>query len=275
MRAGALTASRAALLAGPTAIAFFSGGYFDEARAWAGLGAWLLVVLAALLNPQAIPCTRSSLLAVGGLGMFAAWTLLSIVWAPVAGNAYHAGQIVVLYVGALLASVLLLSGRSSQRLVEPALAAGAVIVIGYGISERLLPGILHFHRSLSAQGRLEQPLTYWNAMGELAALGFVLCARLAGDQTRALVMRSLAAAAAAPLGMGLYLSFSRGALFACAAGLLALLVAAPRREQLDAIVLTIVAGGLAAAAAAPFRGVTALAGAHASRERQGAIALAL
>ena len=66
-------------------------------------------------------------------------------------------------------------------------------------------------------------------MGELAAIGFVLCARLAGDASRpAGAALRAAAAAAAPLGMGLYLSFSRGALFACAAGLVALIVVAPR-----------------------------------------------
>ncbi len=160
-------------------------------------------------------------------------------------------------------------------MVEPALAAGALIVIGYGISERLLPGLLHFSHSISAHGRLEQPLTYWNAMGELAALGFVLAVRLAGSTGRPAAMRVMAAAAAAPLGMGLYLSFSRGALFACAAGLVVLFVLAPRREQLRALNVTVVAGGLGAAAAAPFHSVTSLAGVHSTRERQGAITLAL
>ena len=66
-------------------------------------------------------------------------------------------------------------------------------------------------------------------MGELAALGFVLCARLAGDATRPrLAARSAPRRRCAPLGLGLYLSFSRGALFACAAGLVALVVLAPR-----------------------------------------------
>ena len=275
MRIATLTTGRVALLAGPTALAFFSGGYFDEPRAWAGLGAWVLVVIALLAAPRALPRGRATWLALGGLGLFAAWTLLSITWAPIAGNAYHAGQLVVLYLGALLAATMLLRGRETQRAVEPALAAGALIVIGYGISERLLPGALHFARSASAQGRLEQPLTYWNAMGELAALGFVLCARIAGDGTRPAILRSATAAAAAPLGLGLYLSFSRGALFAGAAGLVALVVLAPRLEQLIAMASTIVAGGLAAAAAAPFGGVTALLGSPATRERQGAIVLGL
>ena len=61
-------------------------------------------------------------------------------------------------------------------MVEPALAAGTVVVIGYGLSARLLPGLLHFARSVSAQGRLEQPLTYWNAMGSWRRWGSS-CAR--------------------------------------------------------------------------------------------------
>src|SRR5437588_543042 len=173
MTRGGMSGARAVLLGGPVALAFFTGGYFDEPRAWAGLVAWLLVVVAALALPRALPRGRTALIALGGLAALAAWTLASIAWAPIAGSAYHAGQIVVLYLGVLLAATMLLRERRWQRTVEPALAAGALIVIGYGISERLLPGVLHFSRSITAEGRLEQPLTYWNAMGELAALGFV------------------------------------------------------------------------------------------------------
>jgi O-Antigen ligase len=274
VRAAVLTGARIALLAGPTVLAFFGGGYFDGPRAWAGLIAWALVAVALLATPWPI-ANRRGWLAIGGLGALAAWTLLSTTWAPIAGSAYHAGQIVFLYTGVLLAAAALFRSETAQRMVEPALAAGALIVIGYGISERLLPGLLHFSQSISAQGRLEQPLTYWNAMGELAALGFVLAARLAGSTHRPAAVRLAAAAASAPLGMGLYLSFSRGALFACAAGLVLLVVLVPQREQLRALIVTVVAGALAAAAAAPFHSVTGLAGAQSTRERQGAITLAL
>jgi hypothetical protein len=275
IRRVALTGAVVVLLAGPTVLAFLSGGYFDSPRVWAGLIAWLLVVVAVLCGQPVLPRTTGARLAFGGLLALAAWTLLSTIWAPIAGSAWHAGQRVFLYVGVLLAAAALLRERGPQPAVEPALAAGTLIVIGYGLSERLLPGVLHFARSVSAQGRLEQPLTYWNAMGELAALGLVLCARLAGDAARAAWLRAAAAAAAAPLGMGLYVSFSRGALFACAAGLLALIVIAPRREQLRAIVVAICAGALGSAAAAPFHGVTALRGGLSTRESQGAIALGL
>ena len=274
MSRGVLIGARAVLLAGPTALAFFTGGYFDEPRVWAGLIVWLLVAIAAVVHGRSLPRARSAWLALGGLAALAAWTLAPIAWAPIAGSAYHAGQIAVLYIGTLLAAAMLLRGRS-QLAVEPALAAGTLIVTGYGISGRLLPGLLHFSQSVSARGRLEQPLTYWNAMGELAALGFVLCARLAGDRDRDPRLRAAAAAASAPLGLGLYLSFSRGALFACAAGIVALVVLAPRREQLEGLIVTIAAGGLAAAAAAPFSGVTSLAGTLSTREWQGAVVLVL
>lgn len=274
MRAAVLNGARVVLLAGPTALAFFSGGYFDGPRAWAGLLAWALVAVAVIAAPRPA-MTPGSWLAVGGLAALAGWTLLSITWAPVAGSAYHAGQITILYTGVLLAGMLLLRSERAQLMVEPALAAGVLIVIGYGLSERLLPGVLHFARSVSAEGRLEQPLTYWNAMGELAALGFVLATRIAGAPTRPAPLRLGATAATAPLAMGLYLSFSRGALFACVAGLIALVVLAPVREQLRALAVCVVAGALASVCAAPFKGVTALSGAIGTRERQGAIALAL
>ena len=110
-------------------------------------------------------------------------------------------------------------------------------------------------------------------MGEVAALGLVLAVRVAGDSSRHRALRIAAACACAPLGMGLYLSFSRGALFACLAGLVTLLVAAPQRAQLKSMVVSLVAAVLAAVVAAPFNGVTGLSGSLSTRERQGAIVL--
>jgi O-antigen ligase/polysaccharide polymerase Wzy-like membrane protein len=272
LRRGLALPSHLILLGGPTAIAFFSGGYFDEARAWAGLISWILV-LVALIELRALPRGRGIWMALGALVLLGAWTLASMAWAPIPDAAYHACQLVFLYAGALLATTLLLRGGRAQPLVEPALLFGALIVIGYGLSERLLPGLLHFARSLSAQGRLEQPLTYWNAMGELAAIGLVLAARVSADDTRPAALRALATAAAAPLGMGLYLSFSRGAVVACLIGLLVLLAAAARREQLASILLTLAAAGLGALSAAPFHGLASLTGTLPTRELQGGIAL--
>jgi hypothetical protein len=273
VRRGVLTGSRGVLLAGPTVLAFFTGGYFDGPRQVAGVLAWLLVAVAVVLVARPLPRVRGGQVALAGLALLAVWTLVSFAWAPLAGTAYEYGQLVVMYAGVLVAACALLRGRNALRAVVPALAGGTLIVIGYGLSERLLPGVLHFSRSVSAEGRLEQPLTYWNAMGEVAALGFVLCAALAGDASRSRALRAAAGAAVAPLGMGLYISFSRGALFACAAGLVALVVLVPRREQLRALAACVAIGVVAAIVAAPFKPVTSLSGG--SRELDGAVVLVL
>jgi hypothetical protein len=275
VRGAGLNGARAVLLVGPAALAFFSGGYFDQTRNWAGLAAWILVVIAALAAQRLLPIGRPGRLALAGLALLALWTLLSATWAPLVGDAYHRGQLAMLYAGGLLAASALLRGRQIIRAVEPAVAGGTLLVVGYGISERLLPGLLHFQHSISAQGRLEQPLTYWNAMGEVAAIGVVLCLRIAGDSTRHRALRLAATAAAAPLGLGLYLSFSRGALFACVAGIVTLIVVAPWREQLRSGGVAFTAAVLGALAVTPSHSVSSLAGNLATRERQGAITLAV
>src|SRR4051812_49949007 len=104
MRSASLSAARAILLAGPVVLAFFSGGYFGEARAWAGVVAWLLVATAALGAARPWPRTAAARLAVAALAGLAAWTLVSATWAPLAGPAYHDGQRVILHAGALLAA---------------------------------------------------------------------------------------------------------------------------------------------------------------------------
>ncbi len=216
------------LLGGPAVLAFFSGGYFDAPRAWAGLVAWLLVAVGGVVGTW--PRGRAAWLALGGLAALTGWTLLSLAWAPLGQTAYDAAQIGFLYLGAITAAALL-----RPAWTEEALLAGAVVVVGYGVSERLLPGLLDFARSVSAQGRLEQPLTYWNAMGLVAATGLVLSAR------------ADARLAAAPvLGLGLSLTVSRGGLLAAAAGLICLVVLSRRRETLLAAGAAIGLGGGAA-----------------------------
>ena len=71
MRQAALTCARAALLSGPAVLAFFSGGYFDGPRVWAGLIVWLLVAVAALTAARPLPRSRSAWLAIGGLATLA------------------------------------------------------------------------------------------------------------------------------------------------------------------------------------------------------------
>jgi O-antigen ligase len=265
----------AVLFAGPTALAFFSGGYFDEPRLIAALVAWAVVAVVALASPRPLPASGPGRLALAGLVLLCAWAGLSLLWAPLAGRATDDLVRLLLYVGALVAAAGLLRGHARLSAVEPALALGAVVVIGYGLAGRLLPGVLDLHSSARADGRLEQPLTYWNSEGLLAAMGLVLCARLAGDPSRPIGARALAAASCTPLGAGVYLSVSRGALVAAVVGLCVLLAVAPNRVQLRAVGLAVVAAVIAAACSAAFPGVASLDGSLADREADGAAVLAL
>ncbi len=278
MRPAVLACSRVALLAGPTVLAFYSGGYFETTqpavpRLIAGILAWLLVAVAALTVPRPLPASRAGRLTLVGLAALAAWSAVSLAWAPLAGPAFRDVQRLVLYLGALIAAAALLRDRRAARAVEPALAAGTVIVVLYGLSDRLLPGIVHLHHTRAAFGRLDLPLTYWNAMGALAAIGFVLCARLAGDPERATAVRVAAVAAAAPLGLATYLSFSRGALAALAAGLVVLLAVAPTWPQLRAAALSLEAGAVATLVGSQLAGVESLSGSTSTREAEGAAML--
>jgi O-antigen ligase len=157
------------------------------------------------------------------------------------------------------------------------LALGSLVAIAYGLSERLLPDVFDLVpvRSFGAGSRLEQPLTYWNAEGLLAAMGLLLSTRIAGDPVRPTAMRIVAAAACAPLGLGVYLSYSRGALLAVLLGLVVLLAAAPTWSQLRAIGVALLAGAAASAGASVLPGVALLEGSQAQQQRHGAIMLAI
>jgi uncharacterized membrane protein YhaH (DUF805 family) len=273
MRRAVPAAAAALLLAGPTILAFFSGGYFAEPRLVAAIAAWASLLALALIGPAPVPRELPGRLCAGGLVLVTAWSAASMAWAPVAGPALESVQRLVLYTAALLVACEVLRRPVAQRAVEPVLAAGATLVIGYGLSGRLLPDVIELGRSRSAGGRLEQPITYWNAEGALAAVGLVLCARLAGDRARPLGIRIAAAAAAAPLGAGVYLSYSRGALAVAILGLLLLVAAAPARAQLRASAIALATGAAAGTIGAALPGVAALEGSH--RGRDGAVALIL
>jgi hypothetical protein len=303
---GVRAAAAGLLLAGPFVLAFFAGGFFDEARLWAALAAWGLAAIGAVCaQPAALAPARGAAdgsqkgdgqanrarsrsrralrramrppaagwVAAAGLAGLCAWTALSAGWAPLAGPAVADLQRLVLYLGAFVAALLLLP--AVPRAVEPALAAGCTMVIAYALAGRLLPGVVVQEASASAFGRLEQPLTYWNATGLLAALGAVLAVRLAGDRSRSRRLRAAGGAAVPALLCGLVLSFSRGALLACAVGVLAVCLLAADRGQVRAAAVSVACALPAVVVALALDGVRALGGDAAGRERDGLIALAV
>jgi hypothetical protein len=251
-----------AVLLGPIALVFFKGGYFDVPRLTAGALACALVVAVAIVAKPPLPRERAPRIALLGLALLTAWTAASMSWAPIAGVASDDLQRLLLYLAFFTAALALLRAPDARRLVEPVLLAGIVAAALYGLSERLLPSLFELQTLPSANDRLAWPLTYWNAMGALMGMGLVLAA----------ASRSRFAAAAAPvLGLALFLTFSRGALGATAAGLAVLLALEPTRERLLRIALVGAAAAVPALATFVLGDVEAPGGSTA----QGAAMLAL
>jgi O-antigen ligase len=247
MRRRVLAAGTLGLLVLPTVLAFFSGGFFDKPRLAAGAAVWALVACVAILSPEPLPRSRPGRMALLGLLLLCVWVALSFAWAPLGGRAQDDEQRLLLYLGFMISAVALLRGPLVRRWLEPAVALGAFVVIAYGLSERLFPTVIELSRSGTAVGRLEQPLTYWNAEGLLGAIGMVLAIHIAGDPTRERWLRSAAAAGGVVLGLGVYLSYARGALAAVAVGLVVLFALEPHlRAQLRAIVTVLGAAAVSA-----------------------------
>ena len=103
--------------------------------------------------------------------------------------------------------------------------AAFVVVGGFALVSRLLPHLLSAGNEI-ALNRLSYPITYWNGLGILLGLGVILGLHLASSEREPAWVRIAAAAAEPVLATALYLTLSRGAIVAVAAGLVVYLVAA-------------------------------------------------
>lgn len=220
----------AALICATAWLCFRSGGFFHEPRATLAIAAWLALAAVVVLPGAVVPSTTAGRVAILALLGLAGWTALAQLWAPLVEAAREDVWRLALYAAALPLAVVAFGERWAARALEPALALLALLVVGYGLLGEA--GVLDLHASFAADGRLEQPLSYWNAMGALAAVGVLLAGRVASDRTRAAWLRAVAAVALVPLLAGLYLTYSRGALAALALGLVVLALVAPEARPL-------------------------------------------
>jgi O-antigen ligase len=208
---------------------FNAGGYFPATPAIAVLllAQILLVRIMQARNPFAglAPVT---LVAIAALGLYTALTLLSAAWSHAQGRALIEFDRAWLY---LLVLVLFGSVRASRRDLRwliRGLAIGASAVCLAGLVSRVAPDVWHTAPDVSNQ-RLSYPVTYWNALGLLAALGIVLAFHLTCTLAERRLVRVLAAAVLPLLAATLFFTFSRGSIAAGVVGLvLYMLVGRPR-----------------------------------------------
>ena len=267
------------LLAAPTVLAFFSGGYFGVSHGQVGVLAsalaWVMVAVVLVLEPAPFPPSRAGRVALAALAAFTAWSALSLLWSPLRDPGLADVERTALYCAAFVVGVAVLRGAAVVRAVEPALLLGISVVCGYALATRLLPGIVDSSPGFQAGSRLDQPLTYWNALGALSAIGLVLAIHTAADARRGARLRLAGAALVPPLGLVLFLTVSRGAHIAAAAGVVVLVLMARDRRAVAASVVGVALVALTAGIAARFHGVVELQGSTAFREHQALAVLGL
>src|SRR5215216_3758290 len=99
MRRAVVLAGTVVLLVGPSVVAFFAGGYFAGPRVVAAGVAWTVVLLLAVAGPLPLPRSRAGTLAAIGLVGLAAWSALSLAWAPLIAPVVDSVERLLLYLG--------------------------------------------------------------------------------------------------------------------------------------------------------------------------------
>ncbi len=208
---------------------FHAGGYFPSSTAIAA------VVLAQILLLRIVQAPRpfaglapSTLIAIAALALYALMTLLSALWSHASARALIEFDRAWLYLLILVLFGAIGPSTQNLRWFVRGLVLGVSIVCLAGLISRLAPDVWHTAPDVANQ-RLSYPVTYWNTLGLLAALGIVLAFHLACTLGERRLVRVLAAALVPLLAATLFFTFSRGAMAAGAIGLVVyMLVARPR-----------------------------------------------
>jgi hypothetical protein len=202
-------------------LSFNGGGFFPGTPALVALVLVLLLVSRIVLVPQPFAGFSPALaVAAGGLGIYAMWSLLSATWSDSTWRALIEFDRALLY---LLALVLFGSRprRSDQvRWMTRCLALAILVVCSIGLITRLAPDLWPIASNLD-ENRLSYPITYWNSLGLLAALGTILCLHLTSSRSEPRAVLLVGAAAIPILVTTLFFTFSRGSILVAVIGLLA------------------------------------------------------
>jgi O-antigen ligase len=236
-----LAAGGIALLPGALTVylSFNAGGFFPNTDAFVAI--LLAGVLIARISLAAEPFagfSRPLAIAGGAFALYAGWTLLSAAWSDAPGRALVEFDRALLYLLALVLFGSLPRSVDRMRKMLWGLALGIVVVGVAGLTTRVLPNVWPISGTI-ADNRLSYPLTYWNSLGLLSAIGVILCCHLTSSRSEPRVVRVLGAAAIPVLATTVFFTFSRGAIAAGSLGLVAYIaVARPR-----ALASGLIAGG--------------------------------
>lgn len=193
-------------------LSFNAGGYFPSADGPAA------VVLAVALAARTLTASRpfegfgrALCVPLLALALYAGWQLTSLLWSHAAARTLDAYDRTLLYVLviALFGSVRYTATR--LRWLARAVFAGLVCVCVAALLSRVLPHVWPTAASFYNR-RLNYPLSYWNALGMVAAVALIIGVHLSADRGERPGVRVLAACALPALAATLLFTFSRGAI---------------------------------------------------------------
>jgi O-Antigen ligase len=213
---------------------------FDGAfalRYWALIAVLALTILISTQIAGGVQLDRGPLsIAVGLVWAFAAWTLLSSIWADSAADAWEGASRTILY-AAVITVPLALRGR------RQALWVGQGIFFGVGaVAVITLIALIANGADLYGGGRLEDPLGYRNATATLFAFSFWPLIGLAAERGRNTPVRAVSFAIAV-LSLGLaFITQSRGVAIGLVCGAAVFLAIGPDRLRRTLFALAAAAG---------------------------------
>lgn len=218
---------------------FHAGGYFPATPA---IGALLVTQVLLVRIVQAERpfegIARSALLAVLAMAAYALLTLASERWSHSQGRALIEFDRAWLYLVVLLLFATVPATGERLRWLIRGLALGGVAVCLAGLTSRVLPDVWHTAPGVANQ-RLSYPVTYWNALGLLAALTTALAFHLTANLGESPTTRALAAGALPLLCVTLFFTFSRGAIVAAILGLIVYAMLGRPRGLVSALVASV------------------------------------
>jgi O-antigen ligase len=228
---------------------FQAGGFFAGTPALLAVVMGVLLVLRVTLAEEPFAGFGRWLgVAVCALGLYAAWILLSTLWSEAPARAVIDFDRALLYWFALVMLGTLPWTRERVEWAVRGVVLAMLVVCGVALVTRLFPDAIDIAPGL-ARERLNYPITYWNALGLMAAIAIVFCTHFASSERESAFVRVIGAGALPLLATTLYFTFSRGAVYVVAGALIVYVVVA-RPRALPVALLTVAPGVAVALSAA-------------------------
>ncbi len=211
-------------------LAFASGGFFPGQVAVGAAALALALLLRLTVAHRPLEGWSAGAAAVAGVAtLLAIWSLLSAAWSDAPARALFEFDRALLYLLAFGVMACFARRPADLAAVLRWVLAAIVVVALAALATRLLPDVFEAVPGREP-ARLAHPLTYWNALSVLCALGFVLAIHAASGEHEPAAVRVMATAAIPILVVAGYFPLSRGGIATAVAGLLLYaLLARPRR----------------------------------------------